>query len=108
MVKESDSKSKDSWLESSVKAGELYMNTNKTLINENTAKTLKIHSCRFENLPISSSSYENNMLKISHLLLFQIFPREICEPLLLFGICASNICEKFVYKHSKTIEYIKN
>ena len=26
---------------------------------------LKVHSCRFENLPISSSSYENTMLKIS-------------------------------------------
>ena len=27
---------------------------------------LKVHQCRFENLPIFSSSYENNMLKISH------------------------------------------
>ena len=27
---------------------------------------LKVHQSRFENLPISSSSYENNMLKISH------------------------------------------
>ena len=24
--------------------------------------TLKVHQCRFENLPISLSSYENNML----------------------------------------------
>ena len=27
---------------------------------------LKVHKCRSENLPISSSSYENNMSKISH------------------------------------------
>ena len=25
---------------------------------------LKVHECRFENLPISSTSCENNMLKI--------------------------------------------
>ena len=28
--------------------------------------------------------------------------------LLLFEICAGEICEKFVYKHSETIEYVKN
>ena len=28
--------------------------------------------------------------------------------LLLFEICAQKICEKFVYKHSETIEYVKN
>ena len=28
--------------------------------------------------------------------------------LLLFEICAREICEKFVYKHSETIEYVKN
>ena len=27
---------------------------------------------------------------------------------LRFEICAHEICEKFVYKHSETIEYIKN
>ena len=27
---------------------------------------------------------------------------------LLFEICAHEICEKFVYKHSETIEYLKN
>ena len=27
---------------------------------------------------------------------------------LLFEICAHEICEKFVYKHSETIEYAKN
>ena len=27
---------------------------------------IKVHYCRFENLSISSSSYENNILKISH------------------------------------------
>ena len=25
-----------------------------------------------------------------------------------FEICAREICEKFVYKHSETIEYVKN
>ena len=29
-------------------------------------KLLKVHQCRFGNLPIIFSSYENNMLKISH------------------------------------------
>ena len=28
--------------------------------------------------------------------------------LLLFEICAREIYEKFVYKHSETIEYVKN
>ena len=28
--------------------------------------------------------------------------------LLLFEICAREVCEKFVYKHSETIEYVKN
>ena len=44
---------------------------------------LKEHWCRFDNLPISSSSYVEE-------------------------ICAHEICEKFVYKHSKTTEYVKN
>ena len=28
--------------------------------------------------------------------------------LLLSGICARELCEMFVYKHSETIEYVKN
>ena len=28
--------------------------------------------------------------------------------LLLFEICACEVCEKCVYKHSETIEYVKN
>ena len=48
-------------------------------------KYLKVHQCRFENLPISSSLSENIMLTLKHLLLFEI--------------CAREICEKFVYKH---------
>ena len=28
--------------------------------------------------------------------------------LLLFEICARKICEKFICKHSETIEYVKN
>ena len=27
---------------------------------------------------------------------------------LLFEMCAKEICEKFVYKHSETIDYVKN
>ena len=30
------------------------------------------------------------------------------QNLLLFEICAREICEKIIYKHSETIEYIKN
>ena len=30
------------------------------------------------------------------------------KDLLLFEICAREIREKFVYKHSETIEYVKN
>ena len=30
------------------------------------------------------------------------------KQLLLFEICAHEICEKFVCKHSVTIEYVKN
>ena len=26
----------------------------------------------------------------------------------IYEICAREICEKFVYKHSETIEYVKN
>ena len=40
------------------------------------------------------------MLKISHLNTFSQF--------LLSEICVREIYEKFVYKHSETIEYVKN
>ena len=30
------------------------------------------------------------------------------EHLLPFEICAREICEKFVYKHSEAIKYVKN
>ena len=46
---------------------------------------------------ISLSSNENNMRKDF-----------ILKRLLLFEICAREICEKFVYKYSKKIEYVKN
>ena len=32
-----------------------------------TLGSLKVHKCRFENLPISSSSYENNMWRRLHI-----------------------------------------
>ena len=53
---------------------------------------LKVHSCRFENLPISLSSHENNVEDFT----------------LLIETCAREICGKFVYKHSEAIEYVKN
>ena len=33
---------------------------------------------------------------------------KVSQQLLLFETCAREIFEKFVYKHSKTIEYVKN
>ena len=39
-------------------------------------------------------SYQNEDFILIHLLLFEIWAREICQ--------------KFVYKHSETIEYVKN
>ena len=32
----------------------------------------------------------------------------ILKQLLLFEICTREKCEKFVYKHSETIEYVKD
>ena len=58
--------------------------------------TLKVHQYRFENLSISLH-----------------FMKKYAEDFtlkhdLLFEICAYEICEKLVYKHSDTIEYVKN
>ena len=39
---------------------------------------------------------------------FQICISVTLNCLLLFEICTREICEKFVYKHSETIEYVKN
>ena len=41
----------------------------------------KVHECKFENLPISSSSHENNVedFTLKHLLRFEISAREILE-----------------------------
>ena len=47
--------------------------------------TLKVHWCRFENLPIYVEDF-----RLNHLLRFEICTRETCG--------------KFVYKHSITIE----
>ena len=49
-----------------------------------------------QSLPISSSSYENNIedFTIKHLLLFKESAREICK--------------KLVYKYSETMEYDKS
>ena len=48
--------------------------------------TLKVHYCRFENLPIICWRFH----------------------ILLFEIRAFKKCEKFVYKHLETIECVKN
>ena len=58
---------------------------------ETDLSILKVHYCRFENLPISFFMIG---FTLKHLLLFEI--------------CAREIYEKFVYKHSETIEYVKN
>ena len=52
---------------------------------------------QIENLPISSSSHEDKFAEISTL-----------SHILHFEICAREIREMFVCKHSETIEYVKN
>ena len=52
--------------------------------------------CRFENLPILC-------------LYMKIYVEDFTLKLLLLSkICVRETCEKFVYKHSETIEYVKN
>ena len=51
------------------------------------------------------------ILKISQYLRFHIktYVEDFTlKQLLHFEICARQICETFVYKHSETIEYVKN
>ena len=57
---------------------------------------LNNHEFQFENLPISSSSQENNVNDFT------------LKYLSRFELCALEIYEKFVYKHSETIESGKN
>ena len=57
---------------------------------------IKVHQYRFENLSISlyfMKKYAEDFTLKHHL---------------LFEICAYEIYEKLVYKHSDTIEYVKN
>ena len=59
---------------------------------------LKVHWCRFESLPISLSSYENNMLKISHKI-----------PFTFWDMLTWDIRKVWLEtNHSETIEYVKN
>ena len=56
-------------------------------------------------------SYTNADLEIRQYL--YLYMKIICwrfhiKKPLLFEICALEICEKFVYKHSQTIDYVKN
>ena len=51
--------------------------------------------CKIKDALISSSSYDSSSdFALKHLLLFEI--------------CARAICEKFVYKHSETVKFVKN
>ena len=54
--------------------------------------------------------YTNADLKIcqQHRLRVKISRSFTLKHLLLSEICARGICEKFVYKHSETVEYVKN
>ena len=54
--------------------------------------SLKVHRCRFENLPICSCSYKNFAFLILGIL--ELYTRKACE--------------MFVYKRAETIEYVKN
>ena len=67
--------------------------------NGSTQYKLKnfVSYCRFENMPISSSLYENNYVEDFTL-----------KHLFLSEICGLEMCRKFVYKHSEAIKYIKN
>ena len=59
---------------------------------------LKVHWCRFESLPISLSSYENNMLKISHKIPFTFWDMRTWD---MWKVWLET-------NHSETIEYVKN
>ena len=55
--------------------------------------------------------YTNAYLKIYQYLCLQmkiICSRFHIKTLFYFELCAHEVCEKFVYKHLKTIEYAKN
>ena len=57
---------------------------------------LKGTQCRCKNLAISSYSHKDNMPKVSH---YNTVYLKIYAPVLY---------EMFVYKHTETIEYVKN
>ena len=62
----------------------------------NYNETLKAQSCRYKNLAIHSSLYKK-----------QYHTGCTLQHLSIFEICAHQICEMFVYKHTETIEYVK-
>ena len=57
---------------------------------------MKVHSGRFENLPVFSSSHGKNI------------ENSTLQHFLLFEVCAREVRGKFVYKHSETIEHVKS
>ena len=67
------------------------------ILTESIISPNLVHYNRFENLSIFSSSYKKKIVEDFTL-----------KHLLLFEICARGIFEKFVYKHSEIIEYVKN
>ena len=67
--------------------------------------------CIFNNRHISLKGTLMKFWKSTNIFVF-IWKRYVedftFKYLLLFEICAREICAKFVYKHSETIEYVKN
>ena len=63
----------------------------------NDEKRLKVHQCRFENLPICSCLYENNIPENFAFLILGILE-----------LYARKVCKMFVYKHTEAIEVVKN
>ena len=64
-----------------------------SLLNIDTKLISKVLAERLKNV-LSSLTSSDQDFTLKHLSLFEI--------------CAREVCEKFVYKHSETIEYVKN
>ena len=76
------------------------------------AKGLKLKVGKFLGLVLTFVEVIGEEL-VGSLFVFVFISEEYVENftlnhLLLFEICACEICEKFVYKHGETIEYVKN
>ena len=56
---------------------------------------LKVHFCRFENLPTCLCSYKNTPENLALLILG------------ILELFTHKVCKMFVYKHTETIGYVK-